>query len=189
MIAQLLLFLSIRFINIAKWLIKNKHNEENTDNESGKNYQLNYHNETIAKRKYELSKDKDKLKKFIAQYANKNEDVLFKENLYILNELNKIYKASNLINFTDFFKYAYYFKPEVLECFHMLLTEVYLDYDEENDKLIMRFGFGMAGLDTTLDNVVVLKGHILDEFCNKTEDKWVVFNFPKDGPKGEEEKV
>jgi hypothetical protein len=174
------------FINIAKRLHESIQNEQNAKNDTGKNYQLNYSNEQLARRKYELSEDKDKLKEFIAKHANTNKDVLFKENLPILNELNEIYGISKLIDFTEFFKYSYYLKPEILECFHLLLIEAHLEYDEKNDKMNILFGFGMAGIDTDLRNIIVLKSPVTDEFVGKMPNIQVVFK-SNEGDSEEEE--
>jgi hypothetical protein len=175
------------FVNLAKRLHERIENEENAKKDTGKNYQLNYHNEQLAKRKYELSENKYKLHEFIAKYANTKKDVLFKGNLPMLDELNKIYGVSKLIDFTDFFKHNYYIKPEMLECFHMLLTQTYLYYDAENDKLDMMFLFGMAGLDTDLDNFIVLKSPITDEFVGKMRNINFVVKHNNGGSEEEEE--
>jgi hypothetical protein len=174
------------FVNIAKRLHESIQNEQNTKNDSGKNYQLNYSNEQLAKRKYELSENKYKLHEFIAKYANTKKDVLFKDNLLILKELNEIYGVSKLIDFTEFFKYGYYIKPEMLECFHMLLTETYLFYDAENDKMGMMFTFGLAGLDNNLNNIIVLKSPIVNEFVGKAPNIEVVFKSNKGDTEEEE---
>jgi hypothetical protein len=175
------------FVNLAKRLHEKIENEENAKKDTGKNYQLNYNNEQLAKRKYELSENKYKLHEFIAKYANTKKDVLFENNLPILDELNKIYGVSNVINFTDFFKYGYYIKPEMLECFHMLLTQTFLEYDEENDKMSMKFLFGMAGLDTDLDNFIILKAPIIDEFVGKMRNINFVVKHNNGGSEEEEE--
>jgi hypothetical protein len=175
------------FINIAKRLHERIENEENAKKDTGKNYQLNYSNEQLAKRKYELSENKYKLHEFIAKYANTNEDVLFEKNLPMLDELNKIYGTSNVINFTDFYKHGFYLKPEILECFHMLLTQTFLEYDAKNDKLRMIFTFGMAGLDTNLDNYIVLNGSITDEFVGKMRNINFVVKHNNGGSEEEEE--
>lgn len=175
------------FVNQAKRLHEKIENEENAKKDTGKNYQLNYSNEQLAKRKYELSENKYKLHEFIAKYANTNKDVLFKDNLPILKELNEIYGVSKLIDFTDFFKHGYYIKPEMLECFHMLLTQTFLEYDEENDKMSMKFLFGMAGIDTDLDNIIILKAPIIDEFVGKMPNVQVAFRGNKGDTKEEEE--
>jgi hypothetical protein len=174
-------------VNIIKRLSDTLPDESNTKNDTGKNYQLNYSNEQLAKRKYELSENKYKLHEFIAKYANSKKDVLFKDNLTILKELNEIYGVSNVINFIDFFNYGYYIKPEMLECFHMLLTQTYLYYDAENDKLDMMFLFGMAGLDTDLDNFIVLKSPITDEFVGKMRNINFVVKHNNGGSEEEEE--
>jgi hypothetical protein len=174
------------FINTAKRLHDSIQNEQNAKNDIGKNYQLNYSNEQLAKRKYELSENKYKLHEFIAKYANTKKDVLFKDNLLILKELNEIYGVSKLIDFTDFFKYGYYIKPEMLECFHMLLTETYLFYDAENDKMGMMFTFGLAGLDNNLNNIIVLKSPIVNEFVGKIPNIEVVFKSNKGDTEEEE---
>jgi hypothetical protein len=49
------------FVNIAKRLIETLPDESNAKKDTGKNYQLNYNNEQLAKRKYELSENKYKL--------------------------------------------------------------------------------------------------------------------------------
>jgi hypothetical protein len=182
----LLLAIGEFFVNIAKRLIETLPNESNTKNDTGKNYQLNYSNEQLAKRKYELSENKYKLHEFIAKYANTKKDVLFKDNLPILKELNEIYGVSNVINFIDFFKYGYYIKPEMLECFHMLLTETYLFYDAENDKMGMMFTFGLAGLDNNLNNIIVLKSPIVNEFVGKIPNLEVTFKSNKGDTEEEE---
>jgi hypothetical protein len=174
------------FVNMAKKLIETLPNESNTKKDTGKNYQLNYSNEQLAKRKYELSENKYKLHEFIAKYANTKKDVLFKDNLAILNELNEIYGVSKLIDFTDFFNYGYYIKPEMLECFHMLLTETYLFYDAENDKMGMMFTFGLAGLDNNLNNIIVLKSPIVNEFVGKMPNLEVAFKSNKGDTEEEE---
>jgi hypothetical protein len=174
------------FVNMAKRLIETLPNESNTKNDTGKNYQLSYSNEQLAKRKYELSENKYKLHEFIAKYANTKKDVLFKDNLPILKELNEIYGVSKLIDFTDFFNYGYYIKPEMLECFHMLLTETYLFYDAENDKMGMMFTFGLAGLDNNLNNIIVLKSPIVNEFVGKVPNIEVAFKSNKGDTEEEE---
>jgi hypothetical protein len=174
------------FVNIAKRLIETLPDESNAKKDTGKNYQLNYNNEQLAKRKYELSENKYKLHEFIAKYANTKKDILFKENLPILKELNEIYGVSKLIDFTDFFKYGYYIKPEMLECFHMLLTETYLFYDAENDKMGMMFTFGLAGLDNNLNNIIVLKSPIVNEFVGKVPNIEVAFKSNKGDTEEEE---
>jgi hypothetical protein len=149
--------------------------------EKGKDYQLNYHNETLARKKYELSLHKDELKKFIAKYANTNKDVLFAENLELLDELNKIYKVSNLVDFKNFYNYIYYLRPEIVHYLHMLLLQAYLYYDEENDKVTMKFGFGLIDLDYRLNNVIMLEDSILDEFGKKIKDVAVIMSEDSNG--------
>jgi hypothetical protein len=68
----------------------------------------------------------------------------------------------------------------------LLLIEAHLEYDEKNDKMNILFGFGMAGIDTDLRNIIVLKSPVTDEFVGKMPNIQVVFK-SNEGDSEEEE--
>jgi len=191
LLAKILSYIAYKLSSAAIKLTKSTIDRLNNQSvENGKNYQLNYHNETIATKKYELSENRDKLKAFIAKYANTYKDVLFKENIEILDELNKLYKVSNLIDFTKCTNYVYSVNPVLVKFHYLYLLTTHLFYNEEKDELKMCFCFGIDGLDGPTDgafnfnNTIMLEGPVVDEFCKKTEYLKVTIKFPKDPPKG-----